>query len=234
MALIPLPIMEDEALNQEVVSSPFPVLGSRPTQPQKAITKPQDLSSEEQRMQELERMLQEAQGRAELMEREAYDKAYAAGEKAGMVLGEKRAEQSLQNLERMMAQAEQSLKDLERHCTHVVLDLAQAVMCHVLDGEKEQWHSLLLAAVEKAALQFPEVQDLVLQLNADDIQGIETLMHGEESKSWRLQADASLKVGTCRLMSRKQDVYIDPYQAIESVVLQLRDGLLKGDDVTVL
>ena len=59
-------------------------------------------------------------------------------------------------------------------------------------------------------------------------------MRGEESKSWRLQADASLKVGTCRLMSRKQDVYIDPYQAIESVVLQLRDGLLKGNDVTVL
>ncbi|MCF6208866.1 MAG: hypothetical protein L3J61_05730, partial [Ghiorsea sp.] len=42
------------------------------------------ISEEKKRMDELENMLSEAQSRAAVIEQEAYDKAYAAGEKSGL------------------------------------------------------------------------------------------------------------------------------------------------------
>jgi len=236
MALMPLPTLMDEDVQQTTpTDSPFPELASRVMKtPQTMPMAQMSGSPEERRVQELEHMLQEAQGRAEIMEREAYDKAYAAGEKAGMALGQKRAEQSLEQLEKIMVQAEQQLADLEHQCTHIVLGLAQAVMTHVLGDEKEQWHTFLLSAIERAALQFPSMQGLTLQINPDDMQAFENVVHPESMGEWRLQSEPSVTIGTCRLMSTQQDIHIDPYQAIADVVSQFQKNLVKQDDTVIL
>jgi len=146
MALEPLPITEDKALHQtQPVISPFPVIGTNSLA--MVDVTPEVPPAEEQRMQELERMLQEAQGRAEMMEREAYDKAYAAGEKAGMVLGSKRAEQSLEHMDGLLKQAEEQVSHLAEVCNDTVLDIAQAVIEHALGELGEQRYGMILAAV---------------------------------------------------------------------------------------
>ncbi len=236
MALMPLPTLVDEDMEQTTsTDSPFPELASRVMERPQTMPMAQiGVSPEERRVQELEHMLQEAQGRAEVMEREAYDKAYAAGEKAGMALGQKRAEQSLEKLEKMMVQAEQQLADLEHQCTHIILGLAQAVMTHVLGDEKERWHTLLLSAVERAALQFPNMQELTLQIHPDDMQAFENVVRSESMNQWRLQSEPSVTIGTCRLMSTQQDIHIDPYQAIADVVSQFQKNLVKQEDTVIL
>jgi len=226
MALAPLPIMEDKALHQEVLPSPYPILGAVPLAAIEAST-PVSVG-EEQRMQELERMLQEAQGRAEIMEREAYDKAYAAGEKAGMALGAKRAEQSLEHLDVLLQQAESQVRCLSDACNDTVLDIAQAVIEHVLGELGEQRYKMMLASVQRAALEMPSVSDLLLLVNPDDLGVFERLMQEGDIGRWRLRAQADVQSGCCRLISQQQDIQIDPEQAVKTTIEQIRMRL-QGD-----
>ncbi|PCI44285.1 MAG: flagellar assembly protein [Proteobacteria bacterium] len=232
MALAPLPIMEDKALHQEAPSSPYPVLGATPLA---AIETSAPVSAgEEQRMQELERMLQEAQGRAELMEREAYDKAYAAGEKAGMALGAKRAEQSLEHLDVLLQQAESQVRSLSDACNDTVLDIAQAVIEHVLGELGEQRYEMMLASVQRAALEMPSVSDLLLLVSPDDMSVFERLMQEGDIGKWRLRAQSDVPSGCCRLISQQQDIQIDPEQAVKKTIEQLRMRLQGDGDVDEL
>lgn len=226
MALAPLPVTEDKALHQKVPSSIYPVFGQ--SSPAMIEMSSPVLPAEEQRMQELERMLQEAQGRAEIMEREAYDKAYAAGEKAGMALGAKRAEQRLEHLDKLLQQAEEQVRNLSNTCNDTVLDIAQAVMEHVLGELGEQRYELMVTAVQRAALQMPSVSDLLLLVNPDDLASFVGLMQQDGIGKWRLRAQADVALGCCRLISQQQDVQIDPEQAVKTTLEHLSKRL-QGD-----
>lgn len=219
MALTPLAITEDKALHQKVPSSLYPVMGE--SSPALIEVSAPVLPAEEQRMQELERMLQEAQGRAEIMEREAYDKAYAAGEKAGMALGAKRAEQSLEHLDRLLEQAEEQVRNLSDTCNDTVLDIAQTVIEHVLGELGEQRYEMMFAAVQRAALQMPSVSDLLLLVNPDDLAVFERLMQHDGIEKWRLRSQGDVPSGCCRLISQQQDIQIDPEQAVKTTLEQL-------------
>jgi len=232
VALAPLPITEDKALHQEVASSPYPVLGAAPLTAIE-ISVPV-LPAEEQRMQELERMLQEAQGRAEIMEREAYDKAYAAGEKAGMALGAKRAEQSLESLDILLQQAESQVRSLSDVCNDTVLDIAQAVIEHALGELGEQRYEMMLASVQRAALEMPSVSELLLLVNPDDMSIFERLMQKNNIGKWRLRAQVDVQAGCCRLISQRQDIQIDPEQAVKTTIEQLRMRLQGDGDASEL
>jgi len=223
MALTPLPILEDTTAHEKISHSPFPPLGMMPMPAEiPPTTAVAATSAEELRMQELERMLQEAQGRAELMEREAYDKAYATGEKAGMALGEKRAEQTLESLALFVGQAEEKLKGLEEVCAEAALDIAQAVVQHVLGGMDEQRHAMLFSAVEKAALQFPDLSGLKLLVHPEDLQVFEGLLDASKFEGWRIKASHEVEVGCCRLLSHQQDIQIDPHAAVQQSIDALR------------
>ncbi|MFQ5518870.1 MAG: flagellar assembly protein, partial [Mariprofundus sp.] len=76
------------------------------------------------RMQQLEAMLKEAQGRAEVIEKETYEKAYMAGEKAGMALGRKRGEQILESLQETLKGAESSLSSMQHSFAEAAIDVA--------------------------------------------------------------------------------------------------------------
>jgi len=232
VALTPLPIAEDKALHEKVPSSIYPVFGeSSPAMIEVSVPV---LPAEEQRMQELERMLQEAQGRAEIMEREAYDKAYAAGEKAGMALGAKRAEQSLEHLDRLLQQAEEQVRNLSNTCNDAVLDIAQVVIEHVLGELGEQRYEMMVIAVQRAALQMPSVSDLLLLVNPDDLASFERLMEHDGIGKWRLKPQADVLSGCCRLISQQQDIQIDPEQAVQATLEQLRARLQADNELSEL
>ena len=232
MALKPLPVTEDKALHQAALpSSIYPTLGAATPVAIEMSTPVQ--AAEEQRMQELERMLQEAQGRAEVMEREAYDKAYAAGEKAGMALGAKRAEQSLEHFDTLLQQAEAQVRNLSDACNDTVLDIAQAVIEHALGELGEQRYEMMLASVQRAALQMPSVSDLLLLVNPDDMGVFERLIKEDNIGKWRLRAQADVPSGCCRLVSQQQDIQIDPEQAIKTMIEQLRMRLQGGGGSTL-
>jgi len=220
MALERLPTIEDEGLYQCGSAAPFLQFGveSAPIQPASEMTQTDTtspaLNEEQQRMQELDRMLQEAQSRADVAEREAYDKAYAAGEKSGMALGEKRAEQTLEQMNQVLKQAEMQLSSLDYMCREAILDISEAVVSQLLGDMNEQQYGLLKKAVERAAFQFPDLSGLVVLVNPHDVQSFEALLSDTSLSESRIRAQQDVEEGSCRLMSSQQDVLVNPNKAL--------------------
>ena len=220
-SLNPLPVVRVEGSSQEPPPFIFPDF-SEPVE----VAPAEPVSQDALRLQQMEAMLKEAQGRAELAEREAYDKAYAAGEKAGMALGKKRAEQILQSMEGLLCAAEKQLVDMNRAYAEVAIDLSQS-LTEVLIGKalREQQDALFNAAM-KAAEQLPELSSLQWHVHPDDEENIARLLE-QSSASGRIRVDGSVRPGTCRLVSKQQDIWVDPVEAVARSIEPMRQGLLE-------
>jgi len=228
--LTPLPIEKIEGLSQPTSSSPFPVLGREAVKGSAGapvVSAAEITGADVGRMDQLEKMLHAAQGRAEVVEREAYDKAYAAGEKAGLALGQKRAEQIVESMESCLKQAETEVSQMRQHCVDAVVDIAQLVVEQLTGEILAEQKDALYHAAKRAAEKLPEASRLKLAVYPDDLQAFERLLESDNS-DWRLVADPSLKPGTCRLVSREQDVSIDPMRALVDSVRRIRVALHSG------
>jgi len=235
MALERLPTIQDNGLYQRSAVAPFLQSDSDPQAPQApyqeasmpapAEASPPVLNDEQQRMQELDRMLQEAQSRADIAEREAYDKAYAAGEKSGMALGEKRAEQTLEQIHQVLKQAEMQLASLDYMCREAILDISEAVVRQLLGDMNDQQHDLLKKAVERAGFQFPDISNLTVLVNPNDMQSFETLLSDTSLSESRIRAQQDVDEGSCRLMSNQHDVLVNPNKALRDSFELLRQQL---------
>ena len=226
MALKPLPVIQDELLHKHYSSSAFPSFDEpQPAALDESLPPSESaMDFEKKRMEELDLVLQEARGRAEIMEREAYDKAYAAGEKSGMALGEKRAEQTLDQLDGLLKQAELQLGGLEHMCREAVLDIAEAVVKQVLGNVDESRHIMLVQAIEREAFQFPDMNQLILMVNPSDLEAIVALLPGTPMADCRIHAQQDVEEGGCRLMSVNQDVMINPMTAMHASFDLLRQN----------
>ena len=183
--------------------------------------------SEAQRMNELENMLSEAQNRAAVIEQEAYDKAYAAGEKSGLALGEKRAQQILETMQDIVVQAESELKHLQTQSVTVVLEIAQTVIEHVMGTSDEHIQKALEHSVNKALDQFllGFNERLELSVNPQDLNMFSRMTKLPEGS--KLKGSPDVKEGTCRLISSGQDILIDPKQVIQDSLEHIQDQLVK-------
>jgi flagellar biosynthesis/type III secretory pathway protein FliH len=162
-----------------------------------------------------------------MVEREAYDKAYAAGEKAGLALGEKRAEQIIEAMENCLKQAEYEASRMRQSCVDAVVDIAQLVVEQLMGEILEQQKDALFKAAKRAAGQLPDATTLKLAVHPDDMQSFERLLQ-EERPDWRLYVDPAIAQGTCRLVSQHQDALIDPVGAVADSIQHIRMTLHSG------
>ncbi len=233
MQLLPLPtakVSQREEKNHSTL--PYPELSQRQPTPQAkpAMSKEwgthhNKASTEQQRMTELENMLNEAQSRAAIVEQEAYDKAYAAGEKAGLALGEKRAEQIIETMEEVVSQAKQELHHLQTKSVAVVIEIAEMIVSKVM-GEQD-----ISQRLEKAVAQALEQLNLethlnlVLAVHPKDLAMFARMMDLPEKI--KLRAYEQVKQGSCKLLSSDQDILIDPQGMIDKAVLHIRNHLIE-------
>ncbi len=222
--LTPLPIEAVEGVKKSSAESPFPILGGAAPTRLNGGAPMSALSPEGAQVNQLEKMLQEAQGRAEAVEREAYDKAYAAGEKAGLALGEKRAEQIIESMERALHQAESDSAELGRCCVDAVVEIAQVIVEQLMGEVVSNQRDAVFQAATRAAEQLPDISGLKLAVHPDDYQAFMRLIQ-EERPDWRLFMDSNVAQGTCRLVSKHQDSLIDPIRAVAESVQQIRIAL---------
>jgi len=207
----PLPLKYIEGT---VISSPLPDFDNP-----KASNHP-----ETDRMRELENMLNEAQNHAQNIEREAYDKAYAAGEQAGMDLGSKRAEQINNNISELLVQCEKSSKRLHERMDEVVVDIADAVIRHIVDTMIDEHPDYIKQMISQATRYLPEHQTLSLAVSVPDMAMFERILGDTPNK---LLADDNISPGTCRIMASDHDILIDPQAAISECMHHIRTRLLQ-------
>jgi len=215
--LTPLIFPAGKAVTQKPAST-FPFSpGDQPLHPSQG--------GAENRMQQLERMLQEAQGRAEIIEKEAYDNAYLAGEKAGMALGKKRGEQILESLQTSLQSVEQDIATLHRSFAEAAMDVAEHMARQIIGDTISKHPSQLLDIARQAALQLPNTTGLRIAVATDDHASFQRMLDETES-SMILRADPGIQPGTCRIISSDQDILIDPVTAISVYLGQIREPML--------
>jgi len=221
--LTPLSFPEEEQ-TATTASSPFPYT---------SIQAGQQLAGQPgahgvNRMQQLEAMLQEAQGRAEIIEKEAYDKAYLAGEKAGMALGKKRGEQILEAMQDSLQGVENELDVIRRSFAEAAMEVAEFIAGQIVGDAAGSDHSRLWDIAKQAATRLPDTNGLRIAVSPDDYALFKRLLEAESSMLV-LCIDAGIDSGACRIISSQQDMLIDPVAAVQSCLEQLRPTLLQKD-----
>jgi flagellar biosynthesis/type III secretory pathway protein FliH len=166
-----------------------------------------------------------------VLEREAYDKAYAAGEKAGMELGRKRAEQILERMETVLAQAGTQLDGMYRDISESIVDIAGFLAEWLVGDIVETERTRLLSMAEKVSHTMPTASKLGLAVHPDDLGKFEKIL-GESGHAWSLLADTALAPGTARLFTNDQDILLDPKAAIADAIDRLKKELLAPDAST--
>ncbi|MDQ6991878.1 MAG: FliH/SctL family protein [Mariprofundus sp.] len=190
-----------------------------------AHTQNMETASTENRAQQLEKMLQEVQGRAEIVEKEAYDNAYLAGEKAGMTLGKRRGEQILDELQTSLNSMEVELTEIRDGFAEAAIDVAEHIAKQIV-GETLADKAKMIELANKAAAQLPTVSKLHIAVSSDDYTAFKRLLDDDPDSTSVLSADANVESGSCRIISADQDILIDPMAAISNYLMQLRTPLL--------
>jgi len=168
----------------------------------------------ENRAAELERMMMELQDKAAVAEREAYNKAYQMGEKAGLELGKRRAEYILAELQQLLDTFHVHVKEVYQQLDQQVITLANMVSKKVMgssirdDGMME---ALVRRAIEASEFDLAESR---LVLHPEDIERIR-LMFQEEEIPLVCATDSAIQPGTARLHSHDGMVLIDISRAID-------------------
>ncbi len=178
------------------------------------------------RMQQLEAMLHEAQGRAEIIEKEAYDKAYLAGEKAGMALGKKRGEQLLAALQESLQDAGDELAEIRHAFADAAMEVAEFVAVQIVGDALNNDRERLWEIARQAAASLPDASGLRIAVSPDDYELFKRLLESDPSMA-TLSSDASIASGSCRIISSQQDMLIDPLGAVRACLDQLRPALMQ-------
>lgn len=218
-SITPLKFRSEPIESESRKRAPFPFVRETDQQP---VAKAQD--QEQSRMQQLESMLEEARSRAEIIEREAYDKAYLAGEKAGLQLGKKRGEQILASMEQILQQAEKELGLLREHLADTVFDLTAHICQQLIGIRLEQNPEPLFEALERAIRQLPQNTPLQIMLAAEEMEAFQKLLD-QSLLDARLVADAGMQRGTCRIVTSEQDILVDPVAAVQQYLERIRQNL---------
>jgi len=177
------------------------------------------------RMQQLETMLKEVQGRAEIIEKEAYDKAYLAGEKAGMALGKRRGEQILNSLQDSLNDTGSALAAIKQSFADAAMDVAGFIAKQIIAEAVQDNQARLWDIAKQAAAQLPDAASLTIAVSPDDFFAFKRLLEDSDSLAV-LSSDPAVQNGTCRIISSQQDILVDPVAAVDSWLNTLGPALL--------
>jgi len=178
-------------------------------------------------MRQLEAMLKEVQGRAEIVEKEAYDKAYLAGEKAGMALGKRRGEQILDALQESLKDTGASLAAIQDSFAEAAMDVAGFIAKQIIADALQDDKTRLWDIAKQAAEQLPDATTLTIAVSPDDFFAFKRLLEGSDALAI-LSSDTAIQNGTCRIISSQQDILVDPVAAVDSWLDTLGPTLLSA------
>ncbi len=149
---------------------------------------------------EAERILREAKKQADLIQREAFEKGFSQGEKAGRELAERAMEETLGALQEAVARLDLILKDSKGDMAFEVVRLALAVARKILQREVSLEQGTVLQLVKAALAKARVREDVIVRVNPMDMESLleakgDLLRELEEVRSIRVEADESVERG---------------------------------------
>ena len=159
----------------------------------------------------VEDILREAKEKADLLEREAYEKGFAQGEKDGLELGEKKALKQVERIESLLIEInslkQEIIEHYEKEILEIVFAIAQKVIHHQIRSDDKAIEGAVLGAMKLAA----EKSEIILRVSPEDFDYVEKLRPEffakvKELKALTVTSDPSITRGGCLLESPYGDV----------------------------
>jgi flagellar assembly protein FliH len=160
---------------------------------------------------EADKIIKNAQERAVNLEREAYDKGFAQGEKDGLELGNKKSLKIAENIENFLIEVNRIKKDIIKHHEREILEIIFAIAKKIVHCQLNSDDKIIKDAVLEALNLAVEKSDLILKVNPEDLDHIEKLRpeiftEFKEIKSVTITSDPSVTRGGCLLETPYGDV----------------------------
>ena len=171
----------------------------------------ENTTDQHKKWKEIEDILREAQEKASALEREAYEKGFAQGEKDGVELGQRKALKLVENIENVLRSMDslrqEILANYEREIVELVFAITKKVIHRDIRSDDAAIEGTVLSALKLAA----EKSKATLRVNPEDFDYVEELRPEfftavKELKALTVTSDPSITRGGCLLESPYGDV----------------------------
>ncbi len=144
----------------------------------------------------------EAKKKAELIEREAYEKGFAQGEKDGLELGTKKVDKALdrihQTLQEMDSYWQEFIKLNEKEILHVICSIAEKIV----HGRVKVDHTVVRETILEVLSLSAERSEVTARVSPEDLEYVKEVRPEffdriKELKSITIESDRSISPGGC-------------------------------------
>jgi flagellar assembly protein FliH len=183
-----------------------------------------------------EEILKEAESKTAFLEREAYEKGFAQGEKDGRELGQKKIVKSIENIENLFMEFGNLKTEILKQFEKEVLDLVFSIAEKIIHKKIDEDDKIIKKAVIEAMHAVTEKSQIVIKVNPDDFDTIENMKPDffktfKDLKSIVVNPDLSVSRGGCLLETPYGDIDASVEARLDKIHQSLnRAFLVKGDE----
>lgn len=149
--------------------------------------------------------------RLSLIERQAYEKGFSAGEQAGRELGVKQTDRMQGLLENLIEEIKAYKEEVVRSSEQEIVKISTAMARRILRQEIQQRPEVIVGYLQEALRHFWESEAVQIRIHPMDLEVLRRergrLIQAVEGIKWlRLEEDAHLHPGECIVSSRDRTV----------------------------
>lgn len=163
------------------------------------------------------------------LEREAYERGFAAGEKAGFEFGRQKAEVLFQGLGGILEEMTTFKERLYKPCEQEIVELSLAISKKVIQREAEVRKEVVLDCVRAGLKALVAAGEVLLRVNPKDLEVIhqyksEFARYSDGVKGVSIEADENVSRGGCVIETTYGEVDVTFEGILSEIEERLRDG----------
>lgn len=182
-----------------------------------------------------EEILEAAQNKTAFLEREAYEKGFAQGEKDGCDLGRKKIAKSVENIEKLLLEINNLKKEILKQFEKEILELVFSIAQKIIHKKINEDDKIINEAVLEAMHSVTEKSQIAIKINPEDFDSVENMKPEffrsfKDLKSVVVTPDPSVSRGGCLLETPYGDIDASVESRLDKIHQCLnRAFLVKGD-----
>ena len=183
-----------------------------------------------------EDIIMEAQSKTAFLEKEAYEKGFAQGEKDGRELGMKKIVKSIENIENLFVELGNLKTEILKQCEKEILELVFSIAQKIIHKKIDEDDKIIKEAVIEAMHSVTEKSQIVIKVNPEDYDTIENMKPEffrtfKDLKSIVVTPDLSANRGGCLLETPYGDIDASVEARLDKIQQSLnRAFLVKGNE----
>jgi flagellar assembly protein FliH len=173
---------------------------------------PKGSSRFEQNLGDIEaKVLKQSKEKLLILEKEAYEKGFAQGEKDGLELGQKKNGMIIQQMQNLLAEMERQRNALYRNHVREMIQLILKIAQKVIHRETLSQEGILVQNLEQAIQQAVDRKKIFVHINPADTQCLQghpelEAFFREEDRGLKMMEDPSIQRGGCLLQTSFGDI----------------------------